>query len=388
MDARRFLLTLFAMFSFGTTLLNTSLQAQLFVGPRSIVTSANFRVYARSAEMAKQVSNAAEANRKQLAVHWLGQEIPNWPQPCPLTVNDGNMLANGKTEYSLIPTGGVANFSMTVSGTPERILDSVLPHEITHTILASHFGVLGKPIPRWADEGACTTVEHNSERSKHDHMLVKYLSEGRGIPFATLFSLSDYPADIMPLYAQGYSVSCFLIAQGGPRVFVKFLERGMVTEDWVAAVDEYYQYPKIGKLKLAWERWVGDGGGAVTAYTADSLGMSTRTIASANNAVTAALANTTANNGAGRFINGSNGSNMDNGERLAETNRDGVRMASTAAEANSGSYYVEQLRRNQSTFVPAKPRIDSAIPGSIPYSVAQPAPFQTLGDLPGSGIRR
>ncbi len=33
---------------------------------------------------------------------------------------------------------------MEVIGTPERILDSVLPHEVTHTILATYFG---RPLP-------------------------------------------------------------------------------------------------------------------------------------------------------------------------------------------------------------------------------------------------
>ena len=45
--------------------------------------------------------------------------------------------------------------------TARRILDSVLPHEITHTIFATHFG---QPLPRWADEGACTTVDGRPTR--------------------------------------------------------------------------------------------------------------------------------------------------------------------------------------------------------------------------------
>ncbi|MFN9912998.1 MAG: hypothetical protein ACK53L_10455, partial [Pirellulaceae bacterium] len=106
----------------------------------------------------------------------------------------------------------------------------------------------------------------------HDHFLIQFLSQGRGLPFATMFTLKDYPADIMPLYAQGYSVTCFLIAQGGPRRFVKFLEEGMRSEDWVAATEHHYAYPKIGKLQTAWNRWVADGGGGIERHTAIALG--------------------------------------------------------------------------------------------------------------------
>ena len=62
---------------------------------------------------------------------------------------------------------------MHIQGSRERILDSVLPHEITHTIFATHFG---RPLPRWADEGACTTVEHVSEKAKQDNFLIQFLT--------------------------------------------------------------------------------------------------------------------------------------------------------------------------------------------------------------------
>ena len=389
MDARSILLVLFALIS-----LSTSSIAQMMVGQRASVISPNFRVIARSATLANQIAIEAERNRKDLAIHWLGQEIPNWPQPCPLIVNDGNMLANGETKYTLIPEGGVANFQMTVSGSVERILDSVLPHEITHTILASHFSALGKPIPRWADEGACTTVEHVSERSKHDHMLVQYISEGRAIPFAVLFALREYPPDIMPLYAQGYSLSCFLIAQGGPKQFVKFLERGMETEDWVAAVEEYYGYPLMGKLQTAWNDWVGDGGGAVLAYTADARGvLSTSIAATTRTSIDPSVRTASAIMPASQSNPQTFEDNLTG--RTVDSNR--------SLETRTDSYYVEQLKQNSGSrlaatsnqiaprfepFVPAVPIQQPNSVHGIPYSASQPAPFQTLGERQNNGALR
>ncbi len=74
-------------------------------------------------------------------------------------------------------------------------------------------------------------------------------------------------------------MTCFLVAQGGPQRFVKFLEDGMRTEDWVAATERHYGYPRIGKLQTAWNRWVGDGGGNVDRHTAVALGLSRDTAA-------------------------------------------------------------------------------------------------------------
>lgn len=404
MDARSLLLTLLTLIACAG-----NVQAQVFVGPRTVVETPNFRVYARSGALANEIARIAEDTRKQLAMHWLGEVIPNWPEPCPLMVNDGpNTPASGETKYTLV-AGGVANFQMTVSGTPQRIVDSVLPHEITHTILASHFAALGKPVPRWADEGACTTVEHLSERSKHDHMLVRYLGEGRGIPFATLFALKEYPPDMMPLYAQGYSLSCFLIAQGGPQHFVKFLDRGMADDDWINAVEEFYFYPKLGKLQAAWNKWVSDGGGTVASYTADALGISNRAIAATagstapNTFVDPNIRLAGANQSQG--INRGIANNAPQFESLgyasapaASAIAEPPRMADLNNSVNpSSSYYLEQLRRNKdsalavqgsqtgNSVVPASANSVLTSPNAIPYRASQPTPFQTVG---GGIIRR
>jgi len=309
-------------------------------------------------------------------MHWIGQELPKWPEPCPIAVNDGpNKPASGETKYSLVP-GGVANFNMSVSGTPERIIDSVLPHEITHTVIASHLAQLGKPVPRWADEGACTTVEHQSERKKHDIMLVRYLGEGRGIPFKVLFALEDYPPDLMPLYAQGYSLSCFLIAQGGPRQFVKFLKRGMDTQNWASATEEFYRYPMLGSLQVAWQSWVSDGGGVVDNYTAGARGVSSL-----------AVAGNTQNNTL--LVN----AGQSNSIAFSPSTSNSVSPISKSMEASTGSFYLDQFRNHQQSAVSATAR-EPFVPArtasngngiSTQQILSLPAPAQTIG---GSYVRR
>ncbi|MEK0427144.1 MAG: hypothetical protein RJB11_3235 [Planctomycetota bacterium] len=272
MDAKRFswamaLACLCCFVAFPASLLGQQL------GQRFLVESQHFRVMSQDLEFAKRVATMADAYRNHLAIHWLGHDLPPWSEKVPLVVNTSpNLPASGETKYTLMG-GTIRSIQMVVSGTKERIIDSVLPHEMTHTVLATHFAASGKPVPRWADEGACTTVEHSSERNKHDVMLVKFLTENRGIPFRQLFAMREYPPDLMPLYAQGYSLCAFLIAQAGPRKFVEFLDYGMMTEDWVSAIRSVYGYPRLGDLQQAWNAWVYDGGGDVSQYTSVALGM-------------------------------------------------------------------------------------------------------------------
>lgn len=218
--------------------------------------SANFVIRNPDPQFARQMGEAAESYRKQLAVLWLGKELPNWSRPCPVTVQDGPELGAGGQTTFIFDRGEVYGWEMAIQGSRERLLDSVLPHEITHMILASHFR---RPLPRWADEGAATSVEHISEREKHRRMLIRFLQGRRGIPFNRMFAMEEYPRDIMPLYAQGFALADYLIQGGGHRRFVQFLETGLNEGDWHAAVRKHYGYEELGDLQKQWVSWVGQG---------------------------------------------------------------------------------------------------------------------------------
>ncbi len=238
----------------------TSTSAQFGRRQQFVAHSQNFIVFASSAQWAKQVSEMAELNRRNLSIHWLGAELPPWSERVPIHVESSPTLgAGGETRFQLINGNHIGGWMMSVQGTQERILDSVLPHEITHTIFATHFAPLGKYVPRWADEGACTTVEHESEKQKHQQKLHEFLRTGYGLAFNRMFSLKEYPDPILPLYAQGHSAVQFLLDQGGPQKFVKFLESGMRSEVWSQALREHYDYDSIGQFQTSWNKWLADG---------------------------------------------------------------------------------------------------------------------------------
>ena len=218
--------------------------------------TANFIVTAPTPDMARQIGQMAEKYRRDLAIDWLGEEMRTWSQPCPITAQVADNLGAGGATSFLFEHGEVYGWRMTIQGSLVRILDSVLPHEVTHTIFATHFR---RPLPRWADEGACTTVEHVSERTKQQTMLVDFLRTDRGIPFSKLFVMKEYPHDVMPLYSQGYSLARYLIAQGGKRKFLDFLSDGMRDENWTRAMNKSYGYQNLALLQDKWLDWVRQG---------------------------------------------------------------------------------------------------------------------------------
>ena len=218
--------------------------------------TANFVVEAPTPDVARKIGDAAEQYRHTLAVEWTGAPLPRWSRPCPITAQVApNLGAGGATSF-VFDKGEVFNWTMTIQGSEERILDSVLPHEITHTIFASYFR---QPLPRWADEGACTTVEHPVERARQHRMLIEFLTTGRGIAFPEMFAMKEYPPDVLPLYSQGYSLARFLIERGGRHKYVAFVGDGLARNDWAGALERHYGVNDIAKLQHIWLDWVRQG---------------------------------------------------------------------------------------------------------------------------------
>lgn len=224
----------------------------------------NFVVRAADQNLVRQVARKAEEYRKSLAIEWLGHELPNWSEKCPIEVRLAR-LPGGETTFGFVGSPeqrGPVEWDMKIYGPPDRLLDAVLPHEITHTIFATHFG---QPLPRWADEGACTTVEHESERQKIQKLLIDYLSArpSKGIPFNRLFPMMQYPDEMLPLYAQSYSLAHFLILQKGRQHFVKYVEAGLAasrpgleTAAWDQATRNFFGFENLSELQLSWVKWV------------------------------------------------------------------------------------------------------------------------------------
>src|SRR5579872_6759819 len=212
----------------------------------------NFVVTAPTPEIATRVAQAAEQYRKQLALEWVGYELPRWAAPCPVKVKVGQLGAGGATTFSFFPnahgSAEVCNWDMQIQGSLERILDSVLPHEVSHTIFACHFR---RPLPRWADEGAATLAEHESEKRRQVLTVRQVINTRRRIPLKNLMNIKEYPSDmqdVMTLYAEGYSLAELLVQQGGRQQYLKFLEDAH-EQGWDKALQVHYGYRGVDDLE-------------------------------------------------------------------------------------------------------------------------------------------
>jgi hypothetical protein len=209
----------------------------------------NFVVEAPTQAIAEQVGQYAEYYRREKAMQWLGQEMPAWPEPCPLRVTiTPNENGGGATSFAF-DKGRILGQNMQIEGSLNRVLASVLPHEVTHTVLAQYFR---QPVPRWADEGSSVFSEDDLERQRHDTLVRNILNTpGRAIPLRRLFAMREYPKDVMVLYAEGFSVTSFLVTQSNRQTYLAFVHHGM-QNGWDDAAKKYYSYKSVEDLEQAW----------------------------------------------------------------------------------------------------------------------------------------
>src|SRR5213076_2444154 len=114
--------------------------------------------------------------------------MPPCSEPCPLHVKVTFGGAGGATTFNF--DFGHVWRTMQIEGSLDRLLSSVLPHEVTHTVFAHHFRC---PVPRWADEGGAVLSEDDVERNRHDQLCRQILNTpGRAMQLRNLFALREY----------------------------------------------------------------------------------------------------------------------------------------------------------------------------------------------------
>ena len=159
----------------------------------------------------------------------------------------------------------------------DGLLGAVLPHEVTHVILADFFP--DQQIPRWADEGMAVLTEPVAEQKRRATDLVEPLARNLLFPIETLMKM-DYPDNRYwsLYYAQSVSLTKYLVDQGTPDQLVDFLQ-GAQTKGFEAELKRVY---KIDGFKDLEARWYGYAranldGNAPTATAANTARAENRT---------------------------------------------------------------------------------------------------------------
>ncbi|WP_337174009.1 hypothetical protein [Paludisphaera sp.] len=193
----------------------------------------SFRVFHVDPALAQQAAEVAETVRAAQGKRWGSPETKAaWAPKCdiylyPTPADFARMTGQPETSpgFSTMGIGGgkVVARRVNLRADHPQLLAAVLPHEVTHVVLADVFP--DQQVPRWADEGMAVLAEPLAEQAGRCSELGAPLAEGRVFPLETLMT-TDYPEaqDWNLYYAQSVSLTRFLMAQGTPAQFVAFIK--------------------------------------------------------------------------------------------------------------------------------------------------------------------
>jgi len=225
--------------------------------------TANFRIFHCDARLAEAAGEAAESARVDQAKRWGSPALQRpWTPRCEIHLYPTGRAfaqATGQPEnspgFSTTFTNGnrVTARRASLRADHPQLLTAVLPHEVTHVVLADLFTV--QQIPRWADEGIAVLAEPNAEQNLRAAELQEPLETGQVFAISKLMSM-DYPEakDWSLYYAQSVSLTRFLVEHGTPEKFLQFV-RDLPRTGIEAGLRDGYRINGFAELQARWQEY-------------------------------------------------------------------------------------------------------------------------------------
>jgi hypothetical protein len=251
--------------------------SELTAGGWHLAETTNFRIFHnQSNEYAETVARIAEHTRVDMQKKWFGTTGPDWKPRC-----DVYLYSTGEeyTQATSAPLHAPGHSSfrfddkdghLTMRRMDLRcdkdinLLNCVLPHETTHTVLAGNFG--DRQIPRWADEGMAVLTEPQRMVERHLDNLPQHRHAHELFPLRQLLQMSEYPIDmgeryVGAFYAESVSIVEYLVRLKGAQVFTQFVREGMYS-GYEPALQRHYGFNSFNDLEEHWVQFAFEGGRA------------------------------------------------------------------------------------------------------------------------------
>lgn len=232
----------------------------------SVTESTNFVIYHRDPALAEQVAQLAEEARQYGHEKWFGSEsLTDWNPRCEIylyptaheysrstgvgpqspghskVVNDGGRILSRKVELRV---------------DDPNMKHAVLPHEITHVVLAGRFG--HHAVPRWADEGMAVLTEPRDKQDAHLTNLARNMSGGQSFTCGQVMTMGDYPPGnrMRDFYAHSVGICRYLVERGGPEKLTRFLRVSLERNNYQDGLQQVYGIQSFNELESGFVSYV------------------------------------------------------------------------------------------------------------------------------------
>jgi hypothetical protein len=256
------------------------------VGEWEVRETPNFRILHHDPELAVKAAEVAEAARESQIRRWVGSapkgtwtprcELYLYPTPAIFSQMTGQPEQSPGFSTMGMNGGRIIARRINLRVDHPNLLKAILPHEITHVVLADLFPQ--QQIPRWADEGMAVLSEPSSEQQLRASDLDEPLDSGQLFKLEQLMAM-DYPDGKFwgLYYAQSVSLTRFLVEQGSPSQFIQFVQRSQLNGP-ETELRRIYKIDGFNDLQTRWMKYARSKSAEVTASSAGSEKASTSAI--------------------------------------------------------------------------------------------------------------
>jgi hypothetical protein len=228
-----------------------------------VAETVNFRLYYQHGRgLAEGVLQTAERARAVQLRKWFGEVGDDWEPKCRIYLYSNPEAYGQATGAPVNPGGGhtdirtdggeVLSRVIHVHGARTFLLKGVVPHEVTHAVLAGRLS--SQRVPRWADEGMAILAEAQAHIDMHLRYLPRMNADDALYSMRTLIEMRDYPEPraVGVFYAQSVSLVDFLTRQKGAERFAAFVRDGE-RDGYASSLRKHYGWNFV-ELDRHWRR--------------------------------------------------------------------------------------------------------------------------------------
>ena len=219
--------------------------------------SNNFNISTPTPTLSKKLLDAAEKLRRDVALEWLGEELPPSVGWCDIRLRPTRDLSEIGSRTS--PPVGDQLFSLMWLTCAEenlsKTIDNSLGHEMVHVVLNTRFP---GQIPSWADEGAASLRDDPVRVKIVKDVLNWFVKTKNWPPLGGLLEAKSISEWDKNAYAASVSLTEYLLTLGDRSRFLEFAVAGK-KDGWDSALQKYYGIKNVSELEKRWQEWLTEG---------------------------------------------------------------------------------------------------------------------------------
>jgi hypothetical protein len=214
--------------------------------------NANFTVLAEDQALAQAILDRAEQYRRQVAVEWLGTELP--PSVGRARITQTRKEQNVPTFTWTVDResgGDRKEHSVYISGEGEELVGPALCHEVAHVVFATQFA--GR-LPAWIDEGIASRYDDEDRKETRRKILDWYARSENWPRLKLLVESEQILAQDQASYSVAASVVEYLLSLDSREKLLEFAQAAS-REGCDAALRRHYKIGGVEELQSRWQAW-------------------------------------------------------------------------------------------------------------------------------------